>query len=57
MTITIIKTLIEFAAVILLIYGFMHEKELIEFEQLLFKAISIKYRLYKKHRALNSKNH
>lgn len=47
-----IKALIEFAFAVLLIYGFAHEKQVIEFEQLLKKAIVIKYKLYKKNKAL-----
>lgn len=47
-----LKTLVEFALVVLLIYGFAHEKQMIEFEQLLKKAIVIKYRLYKKNKRL-----
>ncbi len=53
MTIAIIKTILEFAAVILLIYGFTKEKELIEFEMLLKRAIVIKYKLYKKNKMLS----
>lgn len=47
-----LKTAIEFAMVALLIYGFIHEKKLIEFEQLLMRAIVIKYKLYKRDKKL-----
>ncbi len=47
-----VKSAIEFALVILLLYGFAHERQMIEFEQLLKKAIVIKYRIYKKNKRL-----
>ena len=34
----IIKSLIEVTAVVLLIYGYIHEQDVIEFEQKLWKA-------------------
>ena len=40
----VIKTFFEFAAVVLLIVGFINEKKVIAFEQKLFKAIRIHLR-------------
>lgn len=47
-----LKTTVELALVLLLIYGFIHEKKMIEFEQLLKRAIVIKLKLYLKNKAL-----
>ena len=55
MSLIIIKTLFELLIVLLLIYGFIHEKDVIEFENLLFDVIRIKIKLYKKHRQQKSK--
>lgn len=48
MTITILKSALELSAIILLLYGFVHEKDLIEIEELLFKIIKVKYKIYKR---------
>ena len=48
----LLKSSIELALVLLLIYGFIHEKQMIEFEQLLKRAVVIKFKLYKKNKAL-----
>ena len=50
MSLIIVKTLFELSIVLLLIYGFIHEKDVIEFENLLLDVIRIKIKLYKKHR-------
>ena len=55
MSLIIVKTLFELSIVLLLIYGFIHEKDVIEFENLLFDVIRIKIKLYKKHRQQKSK--
>ena len=41
MTAIFLKTFFEFLAIVLLIYGFVHEKDVIRFEQKLWKAICI----------------
>ena len=50
MSLIVVKTLFELSIVLLLIYGFIHEKDVIEFENLLLDVIRIKIKLYKKHR-------
>ena len=47
------KTGIELAVVLLLIYGFIHEKEVIKFEQYVKMVIVVNYRRYKKERNSN----
>lgn len=44
----IIRTILEFAAVVLLIYGFINEKKVVAFEQKLARAIRIHLRNRKK---------
>ena len=44
MTGIFVKTFFEFLAVVLLIYGFVHEKDLIRFEQKLGRQIRRAYR-------------
>lgn len=39
MTAIFVKTFLEFSVIILLLYGFVHEKDVIRFEQRLWKAI------------------
>ncbi len=46
------KTSIELAVVLLLIYGFIHEKEVIKFEQYIKMVIVVNYRRYKKRKKL-----
>ncbi len=46
------KTGIELAVVLLLIYGFIHEKEVIKFEQYVKMVIVVNYRRYKKRKKL-----
>ena len=46
------KTTLELAMVLLLIYGFMHEKELIKFEHYLKMVVVVNYRRYKKKKRL-----
>jgi hypothetical protein len=46
------KTTLELAMVLLLIYGFMHEKELIKFEHYLKMVVVVNYRRYKKRKRL-----
>ncbi len=46
------KTSIELAVVLLLIYGFIHEKEVIKFEQYVKMVIVVNYRRYKKRRRI-----
>lgn len=46
------KTGIELAVVLLLIYGFIHEKEVIKFEQYVKMVIVVNYRRYKKRKRL-----
>lgn len=46
------KTGIELAVVLLLIYGFIHEKEVIKFEQYIKMVIVVNYRRYKKRKKL-----
>ncbi len=48
----VMRSSIEFALIVLLLYGFWNEKKVIEFEQLLKRAIVIRYRLYKKNKRL-----
>ena len=55
MSLIIVKTLFELSIVLLLIYGFIHEKDVIEFENLLLDVIRIKIKLYKKRRQQKSK--
>ena len=55
MSLIVVKTLFELSIVLLLIYGFIHEKDVIEFENLLLDVIRIKIKLYKKHRQQKSK--
>ena len=55
MSLIVVKTLFELSIVLLLIYGFIHEKDVIEFEKLLLDVIRIKIKLYKKHRQQKSK--
>lgn len=44
MTAIFVKTFFEFLAIALLLYGFVHEKDVIRFEQKLWKAICKAYR-------------
>lgn len=46
------KTSIELAVVLLLIYGFIHEKEVIKFEQYVKMVIVVNYRRYKKRKRI-----
>ena len=46
------KTSIELAVVLLLIYGFIHEKEVIKFEQYVKMVIVVNYRRYKKRKKI-----
>lgn len=46
------KTTIELAVVLLLIYGFIHEKEVIRFEQRVRMIIVVNYRRYKKRKRI-----
>ncbi len=46
------KTSIELAVVLLLIYGFIHEKEVIKFEQYIKMVIVVNYRRYKKRKRI-----
>lgn len=46
------KTTVELAFVLLLIYGFMHEKQLIKFEHYVKMVIVVNYRRYKKRKRL-----
>ena len=55
MSLIVVKTLFELSIVLLLIYGFIHEKDVIEFENLLLDVIRIKIKLYKKRRQKKSK--
>lgn len=48
----LLKTSVEFALVLLLIYGFIHEKEVIKFEQYVKMVIVVNYRRYKKKKKL-----
>lgn len=48
----IIKSLLELAAVVLLIVGFINEKKIIAFEAKLFRAIKIHIRNYRRRKAL-----
>lgn len=42
----LLKSTFELAAIILLLYGFTREKELIEIEQLLGRLIRIRFKLF-----------
>ena len=46
------KTSIELAVVLLLIYGFIHEKEVIKFQQYVKMVIVVNYRRYKKRKRI-----
>ena len=46
------KTTLELAVVLLLIYGFIHEKDVIRFEQRVKMIIVVNYRRYKKRKRL-----
>ena len=39
MTTIFIKTFLEFSIIVLLLYGFVHEKDVIRFEQRLWKVV------------------
>ncbi len=47
-----VKTILELAVVLLLIYGYIHEKEIIKFEVALRKAISKKIKSKRKCKAV-----
>lgn len=48
----VLRSTVELAMIILIIYGFAHEKDMIEIEQLLWKAIVVTYRRFKRNREL-----
>lgn len=48
----LLKSTIEIALSLLLIYGFIHEKEVIKFEQYVKMVIVVNFRRYKKKKAL-----
>ncbi|MBQ5996014.1 MAG: hypothetical protein IJL63_09210 [Clostridia bacterium] len=48
----VLKTVFEILAAALLIYGFMHERELIKFEDYLKMVIVVNYRRYKRRKRL-----
>ena len=45
-----IKSLFEFGMIVLLLYGYAHEKELIEIEQMIKKLIVLRYRIYRRNK-------
>ncbi len=50
----LLKTSIEIALALLLIYGFIHEKEVIKFEQYVKMVIVVNYRRYKNKKRLET---